>query len=59
MSKARLIGMNNAYIPNSKADARFQKNIHQRGRDLAERSEFARRNRRERREMARMKGARA
>lgn len=37
MGKARLIGMNNAYIPNSKADRRFCKNMDQRSSGRANR----------------------
>lgn len=55
MSKAKLYGMNNAYIPNSKADMRFRKNAYQRGREIAERAE-PRQNRRERRQMSQVKG---
>ena len=62
MSKARLIGMNNAYIPNSKADMRFCKKAYQRNREAApkylEQSPTAL-NRRERRRMEKEKaGAR-
>ena len=60
MSKARLIGMNNAYIPNSKADARYNKAIHRRGRDFAERpihENNTRRGRRELRDLEKAKGA--
>lgn len=37
MGKARLIGKNNAYIPNSKADRRFCKNMDCRGAGRASR----------------------
>ena len=60
MSKARLYGMNNAYIPNSKADMRFRKNVYQRGREIAERNPRQTwTNRKERRRAAREKAAAA
>lgn len=37
MGKAKMVGINRTYIPNSKADMRFRKNIYQRGREIAER----------------------
>lgn len=56
--KPRLYGMNNAYIPNSKADMRHRKKIYQRGREIAERPlHETRQGRREQRDLARMKGA--
>lgn len=36
MSKARVFGMNRTYIPNRKADMRFNKNIYQKGKDYAD-----------------------
>lgn len=59
MGKARLIGMNNAYIPNSKADMRYKKNVYQRGRDFAEQHPEKMADRRERaahRKLEHMKG---
>lgn len=41
MGKPRLIGKNNAYIPNSKADLRYCKNAYHRGREIAEREPHA------------------
>lgn len=58
MSKAKLYGVNSAYIPNAKADMRHHKKVYQRGREIAEREPMeTRAQRRERREMDRMKGA--
>lgn len=37
MSKPRMIGMKSSYIPNARADMRFNKKLYQRGRDIAER----------------------
>ena len=37
MSKARLLGMNKPYIPNNRADMRFQKRTYQRSREHAQR----------------------
>lgn len=50
MAKARLLGMNAAYIPNSKADMRQRKKVYQRNREAAEKAQSAARERRERRE---------
>ena len=52
MGKPKKLGMKTAYIPNSKADMRYKKNIYQRGREFAERSEQISHERRERRELA-------
>ena len=58
MSKARLYGINTAYIPNSKADMRCRKNIYQRGWEVAERDpRDIGTNRKERRRLAREKAA--
>lgn len=37
MGKAKMVGMNKSYIPNSKSDMRFRKKIYQRGREIAQR----------------------
>ena len=57
MSKAKMIGMNKPYIPNSKADMRkggmmLRKNAYQRDREATQEAHL---NRRERRRMAREK----
>lgn len=39
MAKARMLGMKTACIPNSKADMRYRKKIHQRGRETALRAQ--------------------
>lgn len=60
MGKAKIYGMKAACIPNSKADARYKKNVYQRGRDFAERHPdevIHRRERAELRKLEHMKGA--
>lgn len=54
MSKAKLIGMNNSYIPNVKADMRFHRKIYQRGREYTDKHEFVMQAARERRETKRL-----
>lgn len=49
MAKAKLLGMRGGYVPNSKADMRFRKNVYQRGREVAERSAEVKQEKRERR----------
>lgn len=39
MSKPRLYGMKTAYIPNAKADARYKKKFHEKGKAYAESDE--------------------
>ena len=51
MGKAKMVGMNKAYIPNAKADMRFRKKIYQHSREIAERDP---REIHERKEMKRM-----
>ena len=56
MAKPNKYGMSRACIPNNKADMYRRRKMYDRGREIAARSE-SRQNRRERRELARMKGA--
>ena len=51
MSKARLIGMRSGYIPNARADMRFNKKLYQRGREYTDRHEAVVQEIRERQEM--------
>lgn len=51
MGKARLIGMRSSYIPNARADMRFNKKLYQRGREYTDRHEAVVQEIRERREM--------
>lgn len=37
MGKAKMVGINKSYIPNSKSDMRFRKKIYQHNREMAER----------------------
>lgn len=55
MSKARAYGMNRSYIPNSKMDMRHRKKIYQRGREIAERDPHEIQERREMKQLERMK----
>jgi len=56
MAKPRLLGMKSSYIPNSKADMRFKRNVYQRGREIAERDPGeSRAARREMKQLERMK----
>lgn len=54
MSKAKMMGMNRSYIPNSKADMRFHKKIYQRGREYTDKHEFVTQEVRELCEMKRL-----
>ncbi len=51
MGKPRLMGLNNAYIPNSKADMHFNRNTYQRSVDKARRFEDLSADRREQRQL--------
>lgn len=55
MSKAKRLGMKTGFIPNSKADMRFRKNIYQRGREIAERDPYEIHARREMKRLERTK----
>ena len=58
MSKAKLYGMKSSYIPNSRADMRFNKKLYQRGREYTDKHEAVVQEIRERRklnELERMK----
>lgn len=56
MGKPNIYGIKTACIPNSKADMHRHRKIYDKGREIAARTE-PRQNRRERRALARMKGA--
>ena len=54
MGKARLIGMRSGYIPNARADMRFNKKLYQRGREYTDKHEVVMQDIRERREIKRL-----
>ena len=51
MSKPRMLGMRSSYIPNSRADMRFNKKLYQRGREYTNKHESVVLEIRERRKM--------
>lgn len=55
MAKPRIYGSNAAYIPNARADMRFNKELYQRGREIAERDPYEIHSRREMKQMEEMK----
>lgn len=55
MAKPRKYGMFTTCIPNANADIRFRKKVYQRGREIAERDPQEIRQRRELKQMERMK----
>ena len=57
MSKAKMYGLKTGFIPNSKADMRFRKNIYQRGREIAERDPYEIHARREMKRLEQAKAA--
>lgn len=59
MGKPRVLGMKSSYIPNSRADARFNQKLYQRGREYTDRHEAVVQEIRERRERQRMERKKA
>lgn len=55
MGKPKMYGLKTGFIPNSKADMRYRKNIYQRGREIAERDPYEIHSRREMKRLERMK----
>ena len=55
MAKPRIYGSNAAYIPNARADMRFNKKLYRRGREYTDKHEAVVQEIRERREMKQMK----
>lgn len=55
MAKPNRLGMQKSYVPNSKADMRFKKNVYQRGREIAERDPYELHDRREMKRLRRLK----
>lgn len=55
MGKPKMYGSKTGFVPNSKADMRFRKNIYQRGREIAERDPYEIHSRREMKRLERMK----
>lgn len=55
MAKPRKYGMFTTHIPNAKADMRFRKKVYQRGREIAERDPQDIRQRRDQKQLERMK----
>jgi hypothetical protein len=56
MSKPKLYGMKSSYIPNARADMRFNKKLYQRGREYTDKHEAVVQEIRERR-LVRQKGS--
>lgn len=54
MGKPRKIGANRGYIPNARADMRFNKKLYQRGREYTDRHEAVVRESKERQEIKRL-----
>ena len=59
MSKPRLYGMKSSYIPNARADMRFNKKLYQRGREYTDKHEAVVQGIRERREMKQLERMKA
>ena len=57
MSKPRVYGMPGSYTPNSRMDMRHKKKVYQRGREIAERDLQEIRERKELKELERMKNS--
>ena len=57
MAKPRKYGMFTTHIPNAKADMRFRKKVYQCGREIAERDPQDIRQRRDQKQLERMKVA--
>ena len=55
MAKPRKYGMFTNHIPNANADMRFRKKVYQRGREIAERDPQDIRQRRDQKQLERMK----
>ena len=54
MGRPKMYGLKNGFVPNSKADMRYQRNIYQRGREYTEKHQAVVQEIRERREMKRL-----
>lgn len=54
MSRPKMYGLKTGFIPNSKADMRYQRNIYQRGREYTDKHQAVVQEIRERREMKRL-----
>lgn len=50
MSKARMYGMKSSFIPNARADMRFNKKLYQRGREYTEKHDVVMAGKRERKQ---------
>ena len=59
MSKAKKLGMKSSYIPNTRADMRFNKKMYQRGREYTDKHAVIMQAIRERREMEKMERMKA
>ena len=59
MGKPRKYGMKSSYIPNARADMRFNKKLYQRGREYTDRHEAVVQEVRERREMKQLERMKA
>lgn len=55
MARPKMYGMKTGFVPNSKADMRYRKNIYQRGQEIAERDPYEIHSRREMKRLERMK----
>lgn len=54
MGRPKMYGLKTGFVPNSKADMRYQRNIYQRGREYTEKHQAVVQEIRERREMKRL-----
>ena len=59
MGKPRKYGMKSSYIPNARADMRFNKKLYQRGREFTDQHEAVMQEVRERREMKQLERMKA
>ena len=59
MGKPRMYGMKSSYIPNARADMRFNKKLYQRGREYTDKHEAVVQEIRERREMKQLERMKA
>lgn len=54
MGRPKMYGLKTGFVPNAKADMRYQRNIYQRGREYTEKHQAVVQEIRERREMKRL-----
>lgn len=59
MGKPRMLGMKSGYIPNSRADMRFNQKLYRRGREYTDRHEAVMQEVRERRDLEQLERMKA